>query len=325
LNFVASFLKSLHQVLGDTGFIALSLIISGILSFWAIPTATHLMVNNAAGLAGALLGKKWRTLVINASTNNPEAISMLVSFGLRKVGGFANPLGSLFANIYLLYGVAFGWVMLKYTVKGEHEQRRTLWRLIVKEKALCFQHLCMALLMFVIGNSALRYLAQRDPAEGAAMSLTLMAMLGLLLLSGVLLFFIFERFLKNRRPELFDDMDDSGHEQSWKGFLLGTAGVIVACYLMNEMFLAWSEIYAESLQKVFGLMVFAMLHWFLGALITSLPEMTVAIHNLEKQRSPDLNTALGSVSYSNMVNLCIALLGLLIWGLLSTVGVQLTW
>jgi Ca2+/Na+ antiporter len=94
---------------------------------------------------------------------------------------------------------------------------------------------------------------------------------------------------------------------------------------MNALFLGWSVIYSGSLSGLFGPMIFAWLHYFLGSLITSLPELTVTVHNLEKMRAPDLNTALGSVSYSNMVNLAIALLGLILWVVFTSLGVSFSW
>ena len=75
------------------------------------------MVNSSAGLAAKYFGNKSRTLVINASTNNPELVNMVTAFWMRKAGGVANPLGSNLANIYLMYLVAPLYVMLRWKLK----------------------------------------------------------------------------------------------------------------------------------------------------------------------------------------------------------------
>ena len=78
-----------------------------------------------------------------------------------------------------------------------------------------------------------------------------------------------------------------------------------------------------QLQGFLGAAVFAGLHYFVGALVTSLPELKVAVDNYEKLSSPDLNTALSSASVSNMTNLAIAILGLMVVGILTACGVSM--
>ncbi|MDK2971691.1 MAG: hypothetical protein PWP23_1446 [Candidatus Sumerlaeota bacterium] len=308
--------------MGNGAFIAASMVVSALLSFVVIPRATQLMVNNAAGLAGRHLGKSWRTLCINASTNNPEAAAMLVSFGMRKMGGWSNPLGSLLANVYLMYLAGFAWVALKLAIKGDRERLRQFLRLLRAEWRLLLGHLAVSLVLFAFGFSALRVMMSRETMTPLDPSVALVAVL---LILGIAAFVVFEMILKRRRIELFDDMDESGFTESWGGLLAGTLGVIAACWVMNALFLGWSVIYSGSLSGLFGPMIFAWLHYFLGSLITSLPELTVTVHNLEKLRAPDLNTALGSVSYSNMVNLAIALLGLILWVVFTSLGVSFSW
>jgi purine-cytosine permease-like protein len=121
-----------------------------------------------------------------------------------------------------------------------------------------------------------------------------------------------EAALRRKRPELFEDIDEDEHVASWTVFAMGTAGLIVCCYLMNVMFLVASDLYSPFLSKLFGAAVFAMIHFFLGALVTSLPEMNVAVSNYQRIESPDLNTALASASASNMSNLAIAGIGCMI-------------
>ena len=79
---------------GQHWFLIQSIILSLIVCRWGIPITTDMMVNASAGLAGKHLGEKNRTLVINASTNNPELANMLVSIGMGRAGGIGNPLGS---------------------------------------------------------------------------------------------------------------------------------------------------------------------------------------------------------------------------------------
>ena len=316
-------LESIHTNFGNGVFITISVIVSLLLSFVAIPLTTHLMVNSTAGLAGKYFGPKSRTLFINASTNNPEAFSMFASFSIGRMGGWSNPFGSLLANIYLMYGVALIYVSVKFLVKGELVRLRELYRLLALEWRLVLVHLSASVITFVVGFAALRVMMIKN--EEPTVGLHVVTVAGLIAF-GIIAFMIADRFLKSRRPELFDDIDSASFNESWPSFFFGTAGVIISCYLMNELFLAWTQIYSEGLSRLFGAsMIFAWLHYFLGALITSLPEMTVAVHNYEKTKAPDLNTALGSVSYSNMVNLAICLVGLGIWLFVSLFGVQFTW
>lgn len=316
-------LIELHAVLGDRVFLGLCLVVSILLSVLAIPWATHLMVNNAAGLAKRYFGPKSRTLVINASTNSPEAVSMFVSFGLGRLGGWANPLGSLFANVYLLYGAALVWVSLKFTLRRDFDSLRRLAALLRAEWKLVLVHVFASLVMFAFGYVALRVMMGdgSPPAPGwpAVAVLVLVA-------AGIVAFRMVEKPLKRLRPELFEDMDESSHGESFLLFSVGTVAVVVACWVMNALFLGWTFIYEAPLSKIFGgALIFAWLHWLVGALITSLPELTVAVNNFEKLQAPELNTALGSVSYSNYVNLWIALVGLVAWFAMGAFGVPFVW
>lgn len=316
-------LESLHAQIGNGAFLAASIVLAILLSFIGIPRSTDLMVNSAAGLAGKYLGKRTRTLVINASTNNPEAFSMAVSFGLKRMGGWSNPLGSLLANIYLMYGAALAIALIRLAARRDFERARRLLGLFRREFGLAVLHLVLSCATFLAGLWALRIMMTRteQPVIGVHVLWT-----GMILAGAIALFWlVVERGLKRRRPELFDDMDATDHRESWSGFAVGTVAVIACCYVVNELFLAWSEIYSTPLSGVFGPLIFAWLHYFAGALVTSLPEMTVAVRNFEKASPADFNTALGSVSYSNMVNLAIALLGLLIWVGLGSIGITFVW
>ncbi|MDE0837112.1 MAG: hypothetical protein OSA84_12250 [Akkermansiaceae bacterium] len=89
---------------------------------------------------------------------------------------------------------------------------------------------------------------------------------------------------------------------------------------MNSLFLAWGDLYHSQLSAIFGPAVFTALHYFLGSLVTSLPETSVALRNYRRCSAPDLNTALRSASHSNMSNLGIAAITALIGALLLIFG-----
>ena len=98
---------------------------------------------------------------------------------------------------------------------------------------------------------------------------------------------------------------------------------MLSSFAVNWLFLAWTEIYQAHLTVVLGAAIFTGLHYFVGALITSLPEMNVAVEGYSKATRADLNTALSAASVSNMTNLAIAVLGILMIIVLRAVGVEL--
>lgn len=311
---------------GENWFMIQSILIALAICKWGIPLSTDIMVNASAGLAGKYFGPKSRTLVINASTNNPEAANMLVSIGMARAGGIANPLGSNFANIYLMYLIAPIWLLLKWSISGQTSKAGQLIALLYKEKKLVFSHILMATLMF--GFSSIAYwcmtgYSQFSPSsESSQLQPVTMLLIGAgISIVGIFLYFIWDRRLQNSRPELFEDIEDEGHEASWKMFFTGVGGLIAVSLLLNALFLSWSSIYSVALSGILGAAVFAGLHYFAGALVTSLPELKVAVDNYEKLSSPDLNTALASASASNMTNLAIAIIGVLIISAASYVGV----
>ncbi|MDY6940640.1 MAG: hypothetical protein SWY16_23650 [Cyanobacteriota bacterium] len=285
------------------------------------------MVNSAAGLAGKYLGRDKRTLVINASTNNPELFLMILSLSLFRLGGIATPLGSNFSNIYLMFLVAPAIVIFKWMLAGKFDKVSILLNLVKKERKLVIWHFFMSLMMFVFSSAA--YWCLTGAIEfiplGEDSSIRKWPWLifgGVVCCVGVFLFFRYERRLKIRRPELFEDINEENYEASWFQFFLGTAALVASCYILNSLFLAWTEVYAGPLSRVFGTAVFAGLHYFLGSLISSLPETTVAVENYERLTSPDLNTALASASQSNMTNLAIGCLGSLLASLLLLAGMS---
>lgn len=323
-----SLLLDFAQSVGSGPFIAASVIFSAILCLWWIPKTTDVMVSASAGLAGKHLGRDQRTLVINISTNNPELFSMLVAFFMLRLGGVANPLGSNFANIYLMFGVAFVVSLVGLAVRSGAAGPSRLLSLIWREKRLVMWHLVMSLALFLAASLAYRLLVgvdqfgllQGEPRTPTASHLLIAA---LVLLAAIAVFVFFDRRLKRKRPGLYLNIDETGHVASWGRFALGTGGLVLACWLMNALFLAWTDLYGDALAGLFGPAVFAALHYFVGALVTSLPEMTVAVKNYMRITEADLNTALASASFSNMANLGIALLGSLIAATLVSLGLNL--
>lgn len=313
---------------GEHWFLVESLILAAAICKWGIPITTDLMVNASAGLAGKHFGDKSRTLVINASTNNPELANMMVSMGMGRAGGIANPLGSNLANIYLMYLVAPIWVSLKWIFAGQFSKVGELCSLLIKEKKLVAGHVLMATILFGFSSVMYWFITGYNQfsrqTEGIELQPAHMLLIGAAVaVIGLVIFRIWDLSMKRKRPELFDDIDDDDHSESWRQFALGTAGLILVSMLLNGLFLTWSELYSVQLTGILGAAVFAGLHYFVGALVTSLPELKVAVDNYEKLSSPDLNTALSSASVSNMTNLAIAILGLLIIGILTACGVSM--
>lgn len=317
-----SLLITLRGVLGDGLFIPLMLAVAAVLSLKVIPLTTDMMVNAAAGLADKHLGSQYRTLVINCSTNNPEIATMIVALlfsdAAMRIGGIGTPLGSNFANIYLIFLVALGWVLIRMRW-SDPASFRGLLALLKKERRLVIWHFLMSFGMFLLACVAFRLLTgqfpipMRPPSDvPVASGRPQIALAGIICLIGVGIFLWRDAALRRQRAELMDDIDDADHTADWKLFGLGTAGLVLGCYAINAMFEASTALYSVQLAEFLGPAVFAVLHYFLGALVTSLPEMTVAINNYRRILSPDLNTALSSASTSNMSNLSIAACGCLI-------------
>lgn len=326
---LSELLLQLHGSIGGLAFALLSVVFALFLSLVLIPITTDAMVNASAGLAGKHLGRKYRTLFINCSTNNPEMFSMAVAFVFGKLGGIANPLGSNFANIYLMFLVASAWVVAKWWVTGQRDKLDAFGTLVKKEKGIVAWHLIMSFIMFGLSSVAFYYLSGSwqfsagpdnppEPGYGA------LALCGGLCLAGVFIYLFFDRRLHKRRPELYEDIDEDEHTESWFTFAWGTTGLIACCYMMNSLFLACSELYRGPLSAVFGAAIFAGLHYFVGALVTSLPEMNVAIKNYGRITSADLNTGMASASASNMTNLALGAIGCLIAIALMAIGANLT-
>ncbi|ABW31590.1 hypothetical protein AM1_A0081 (plasmid) [Acaryochloris marina MBIC11017] len=316
-------LLEFYNYFGELPFIGVTLILVGLVSFRAIPMSTDLATSSAAGLVGLIWGNSQRTLVINSTTNLPELGIMLVSlFGLGRLGGIATPLGSNLSNVYLIFIVSPIVLICKWILIKNPNHINNLMILAKLEKQLILWHVFMALLMFFFASFAYLILMGDfqfiQHSEGNAV-LDIMSLVISIIVSlcGVIVFLIFESKLKKRRPELFEDIDDTNFEASWSRFFLGVIMLCLSCYILNDLFAVWTELFQNHFVE-FSL--FPTIHYFIGSLISSLPEMSVAVGNYERLSSPDLNTALGSASQSCMTNLLIAGLGSVIALVLSMVG-----
>ena len=101
---IVSFLIELAQS-GKTPFWAFpcaALVVGGLIGWFVLPWSSDGMADEVSGLVGRHLGRRFRPLAVNAATNFPELLLMLYALALGKWGGIANPLGSNFANIYLV-------------------------------------------------------------------------------------------------------------------------------------------------------------------------------------------------------------------------------
>ena len=69
---------------------------------YVIPWSSDGMADELAGLVGRKMGRRYRTLAVNAGTNFPELAADGLCLAIGQMGGIANPLGSNLANIYLV-------------------------------------------------------------------------------------------------------------------------------------------------------------------------------------------------------------------------------
>ena len=333
---IVGHLVNLHQIQssryasygGEHWFIIETLALGYVLCFHLIPRTTDMMVNASAGLAGKYFGNKRRTLVINASTNNPELANMVAAFFMRKAGGVANPLGSNLANIYLMYLFAPLYVMTKWKLQKDTESLDKFRKLISQEKKLIFQHISMALLMFVFSIVGFWVLTASHPFGGMSGEVKIqpgsfLLVAAVVCVVGIVIFQYWNGKLQKKDPELFEDIDDDEHTESWGEFIGGSLGLIVCSFSVNWLFLAWTDVYQGSLTTYLGAAIFTGLHYFIGAIITSLPEMNVAVEGYSKITRADLNTALSAASVSNMTNLAIAVIGILTILILKYTGINL--
>ena len=88
----------------------LCLTIGGVLGRYVIPWSSDAMADELAGLVGRKLGRRYRTLAVNAGTNFPELLLMGYALLIGHWGGIGNPLGSNLANIYLVLLIAPIWI-----------------------------------------------------------------------------------------------------------------------------------------------------------------------------------------------------------------------
>ena len=237
---LVSRMVALHGSIGDTLFIPLMILVALVLSVKLIPWVTDMMVNSAAGLAGTHLGRQYRTLVINCSTNNPEVAMMLISLflvaGSERYGGIGTPLGSNFANIYLIFLVALAWALFRLWLHTK-QSFSSLIKLLRTERNLVAWHLIMSLVMFLLSSAAFQIISNGQGETARPPSSMRLIIAAALCLLGVAIYLRMDSGLRKQRPELFEDIDEEDHVASWWDFAMGTLGLCVCCFIMNVLFL----------------------------------------------------------------------------------------
>ena len=297
-----NFLVAIHNRVGELPFLVFSLVTAIVLGLRIIPYSTDLMTNSAAGLTEKFLGEKQRTLVINSTTNLPE--------------------------LFLMFIIAPVIVIGKWLVLAKTSKIKKFIKLLKKEKKLVFWHLILSFTMLTFSSLSCWLITGITPLitlpETNLIGTNCFLIIGgFICLMGVVIYFFFETKLKRKRPEIFEDLENEDFDASWIKFFLGTTGVILACYVLNLFFMAFTQLYEPLLKSFFGAAIFTYLHYFVGSFISSLPETTVAVENYERLAAPELNTALASASVSNMSNLAIAFIGSMIGSLLVLWGLVL--
>ena len=227
-----------------------------------------------------------------------------------------------------MYLVAPLYVMCKWKMKGQTEQLTRFKALLVSEKKLILQHVCMAFVMFAFSLAGFWVLTGSHPFGGLSGGATIqpgsfLMVAAFVCVLGIIAFQYWNKRLQERDPELFEDIDDDEHTESWSEFIGGSLGLILCSFAAYWLFLAWTDVYKTNLTLAFGTAIFTGLHYFVGAIITSLPEMNVAVEGYSRLTRADLNTALSAASVSNMTNLAIGVIGIVIILILNAFGISL--
>lgn len=282
-------------------FPALCIAIGALLGRYVIPWSSDGMADELAGLVGRKLGRQYRTLAVNAGTNFPELLLMGYALLIGHWGGIGNPLGSNFANIYLVLIIAPFWVVITGPTGGIN-RLRSEFRLIGK-------HVVAAILLWVFATLAMRSLV--NDSDGGLVASNAWLSLALCL-TGFLGFLAWARRDRHRNPEVYEGDDGFSSAGDFKRLLKMLVVLGISSAAINWIFLAVSDVYQESLSQLFGVRIFAYMHYFVGSLVTSLPELTVATRALRRDTTPGANLALAGASVSNATNLGIAMFGILL-------------
>ena len=282
-------------------FPAMCLAVGGVLGRYVIPWSSDGMADELAGLVGRKMGRRYRTLAVNAGTNFPELLLMGYALLIGHWGGIGNPLGSNLANIYLVLLIAPLWIAVTGP-SGGFGRLKSEFKLVKK-------HVIAALILWLFATIAMRSLASDGEgqlqAANAGVSLALCAV-------GFIGFLFWARRDRRRNPEVYEGDDGFSSAGDFKRLLRMLLVLGISSAAINWIFLAVSELYSDSLSQLFGVRTFAYLHYFVGSLVTSLPELTVATRALRRDTTPSANLALAGASVSNATNLGIAMLGILL-------------
>ncbi len=278
-----------------------ALAIGGSIGWFVLPWSSDGMADEVAGLVGRHFGRRFRPLAVSAGTNFPELLLMLYALALGQWGGIANPLGSNFANIYLVVLIAPIWAQITGSGGGLMQLRR--------EFHLVRKHVLMAVGLWLLSRFAMTGLVESNGSlfEWSAVQIPLAYCGG-----GVLFFLWWARRDQRKNPEIYAGDDGFQSSGRWPRLIFMLLILGASSALLNWLFLAGTELYKEDLSHLLGRSVFAYLHYFVGALVTSLPELTVAVRAFRRSTSSSANLALAGTSVSNATNLGIAMLGILL-------------
>lgn len=302
MDFV-SFLIDLAQTRESPSWIfpTLALAVAGSIGWLVLPWSSDGMADEVAGLVGRHFGRRFRPLAVNAGTNFPELLLMLYALALGKWGGIANPLGSNFANIYLVLLIAPIWAQIRGSGGGLKQLRR--------EFHLVRKHVLMAVGLWMLSRFAMNGLVESNGSSfnWSAVQVPLACCGG-----GVLFFLWWVRRDQRNNSEIYAGDDGFQSPGRWPRLILMLLILGASSAVLNWLFLAGTELYKEDLSRFLGASVFAYLHYFVGALVTSLPELTVAVRAFQRSTASSANLALAGTSVSNATNLGIAMLGILL-------------
>ena len=278
-----------------------SLAAGGLIGWFVLPWSSDGMADEVAGLVGRYFGRRFRPLAVNAGTNFPELLLMLYALALGQWGGIANPLGSNFANIYLVVLIAPIWAQITGPGGGLTQLRQ--------EFHLVRKHVLMAVGLWILSRFAMTGLVESNgsPFEWSVVQVPLVCCGG-----GVLFFLWWARRDQRKHPEIYNGDDGFQSPGRWPRLILMLLILSASSAVLNWLFLAGTELYKDDLSHILGRSVFAYLHYFVGGLVTSLPELTVAVRAFRRSTSSGANLALAGTSVSNATNLGIAMLGILL-------------
>ena len=193
---------------------------------------------------------------------------------IGEVGRNANPLGSNLANIYLVVLIAPLWI-------ANHRIWRW-WKIEVREFHLVRKHVLIAALgLWIFSTIAMSGLVESNGSafDGNAVVQTPLALCA----AGFIGFPLVGTRIDVEILISTTVMMDSAVLGSLAATAEDVVGLGISSAAINWLFLAVSSCTKIHFSQLFGVRIFAYLHYFVGALVTSLPELTVATRALRRR------------------------------------------